>query len=94
MSSDRKPEIGLVMEASPGYTPKLAREIEALGLDSTTLALTGGEDYELLFTAPESSEAESLGTKIGEVTDGSGVRVLDEAGRPIELDQTGFRHFS
>jgi thiamine-monophosphate kinase len=67
---------------------------EALGLDSTTLALTGGEDYELLFTAPESSEAESLGTKIGEVTDGSGVRVLDEAGRPIELHQTGFRHFS
>lgn len=67
---------------------------EALGLDPTALALTGGEDYELMFTAPESPEAEALGTKIGAIVDGSGVRVVDEAGQAIELDETGFRHFS
>jgi 5,10-methylenetetrahydromethanopterin reductase len=29
----QKPEIGIVMEASPGYTPRLAKEIEAMGFD-------------------------------------------------------------
>jgi thiamine monophosphate kinase len=47
-----------------------------------------------MFTAPESSDANALGTKIGEITEGSIVRVFDKAGKAIELDQTGFRHFS
>lgn len=67
---------------------------EAMNLDPVALALTGGEDYELLFTAPESAEASALGTKIGEITEGVGVRVLDEAGHPIDIEQGGFRHFS
>ena len=33
MTIDNKPEVGLVMEASPGYTARLAREIEAMGFD-------------------------------------------------------------
>jgi thiamine monophosphate kinase len=47
-----------------------------------------------MFTAPESPEADALGTKIGEITEGSGVRVVDEAGQAIDIDRTGFRHFS
>jgi len=31
--SRQRPEFGLVMEASPGYTPRLATEIEAMGFD-------------------------------------------------------------
>ena len=65
-----------------------------LGVDPLKAALTGGEDYELIFTAPESPEAAALGTKIGVVTEGSVVRVVDQAGEAIALDQTGFRHFS
>jgi len=76
--------------ASPGYQSIC----EALELDPVVLALTGGEDYELIFTAPESSEASALGTKIGEIIDGSGVEVVDEAGRVIDIERTGFRHFS
>ena len=76
--------------ASPGYRSTC----EALDLDPVVLALTGGEDYELMFTAPESSEAGALGTKIGEIIEGSGVGVVDEAGRAIDIDRTGFRHFS
>jgi len=76
--------------AAPGYQAAC----EAVRLDPLLLALTGGEDYVLMFTAPESSDAEALGTKIGEITEGSVVRVVDEAGGAIELDQTGFRHFS
>jgi thiamine-monophosphate kinase len=75
---------------APGYHAAC----EALGLDPLLLALTGGEDYELMFTAPECSDADALGTKIGEITEGSIVRVVDEAGKAIELDPTGFRHFS
>jgi len=76
--------------SAPGYRASC----EALGLDPVALALTGGEDYELLFTAARSAEAEELGTKIGDIIDGSGVQVLDETGRAVELARTGFRHFS
>ena len=54
----------------------------------------GGEDYELLFTAPQSAEAEELGSKIGDIIDGAGIQVIDETGLAIELARTGFRHFS
>jgi thiamine-monophosphate kinase len=66
----------------------------ALDLDPVQLALTGGEDYELLFVAPSSTKAAALGTKIGEIIEGSGVRVVDEAGRAIDIGRTGYRHFS
>lgn len=66
----------------------------SLGLSPIELALAGGEDYELLFTAPPSSEAAALGTRIGQITEGAGIRVVDEHGRPIQIDRAGFRHFS
>ena len=75
---------------APGYRTTC----EALDLDPIALALAGGEDYELLWTAPESIEATALGTKIGDIVEGSGVRVIDEAGLDIEIVRTGFRHFS
>ena len=64
--------------------------------------LSGGDDYELLFTAPRSavvavSEAAARSgvevSRIGEIEPGSGVRVLDEDGREIGLAATGYRHF-
>jgi thiamine-monophosphate kinase len=67
---------------------------EALGLDPLEVALAGGEDYELLFTAPPSSDAEAVGTHIGEIVEGEGVDVVDPSGRPVELARAGFRHFS
>jgi thiamine-monophosphate kinase len=65
-------------------------------------ALTGGDDYELLFTAPPTAAprledlARSLRlplTRIGRIEGGAGVRVLDRAGAPIELSKLGWRHF-
>jgi thiamine-monophosphate kinase len=58
--------------------------------------LTGGDDYELLFTlAPERlSELDGLPvTVIGHMEAGSGVRVRDHAGRPLDLGRGGYRHF-
>jgi thiamine-monophosphate kinase len=67
---------------------------EALGLNPLDLALAGGEDYELLFTAPASSDAEAVGTKIGEITSGNLIEVLDASGHRVEVKRSGFRHFS
>ncbi len=66
-------------------------------------ALTGGEDYELMFTAPERSAraiaglAAELGvrvTRIGEITRKSGIRISAPGQRPEPFRGTGgFRHF-
>jgi thiamine-monophosphate kinase len=87
--------VGAVLRVSSvptatGYETSCA----TLDLDPTKLSLTGGEDYELIFTAPECSEAEKIGSKIGTVIEGNGTRVLDEAGEQIDLGNAGFRHFA
>ena len=65
-------------------------------------ALAGGDDYELLFTAPADKEpgiaaiSAELGlalTTIGAVRDGQGALILDEAGRDVPLSDPGWRHF-
>lgn len=65
-------------------------------------ALTGGDDYELAFTAPPANAdalaalARSLDlqlTCIGEVVAGDGVVVRDPEGRPMAFDQGGWTHF-
>ena len=64
--------------------------------------LTGGDDYELLFTAPPSAAgklaaiAKETGTKItriGEITKDPDVSVRDKNGAEIILPRTGYRHF-
>ena len=64
--------------------------------------LTGGDDYELLFTAPPDKAAavatlaidiDLALTPIGDIVAGEGVTVLDEAGAPLRLERTGYRHF-
>jgi thiamine-monophosphate kinase len=71
---------------------------EVFGGDALALALSGGEDYQLLFTAPsevmEKVQAELPFTDIGEVTpQGKGVEVVDADGRSVALPQKGWQHF-
>jgi thiamine-monophosphate kinase len=63
--------------------------------------LSGGDDYELLFTAPRAqrAELEALAeelelalTRIGTIEAGSGLRILDASGRPL-AHRGGFDHF-
>jgi thiamine-monophosphate kinase len=65
-------------------------------------ALTGGDDYELCFTAAASRHGQivdlavRLGlplTRVGRVEPGSGVAVLDGAGQPVAHAERGFDHF-
>jgi thiamine-monophosphate kinase len=61
-----------------------------------TTVLTGGEDFELLFTLPPERESELAGlpvTVIGRMEAGSGVRVLDDRGNALNLGAGGYRHF-
>jgi thiamine-monophosphate kinase len=70
---------------------RLAKE---LGCDPVRLALSGGEQYELVFTAPAQAQVQGLGTRIGRVVAGSRrVEVFDEQGRPIEIEEAGYTHW-
>jgi thiamine-monophosphate kinase len=68
----------------------------ALGLDPFLLVSSGGEDYELLFTAPHTPPIPPLlGVKItciGEITERDRV-LVDADGRETELKAEGYRHF-
>ncbi len=64
--------------------------------------LSGGDDYELVFTAPPEASAavtdaaarsDVAVTEIGRIEDGGGVKVIAEDGREIALTLTGYRHF-
>ena len=65
------------------------------------LALTGGEDYELVFTADQSTmravanELGDLVTVIGSIQPGDGrVKVEDASGRTVGIESTGWDHFA
>lgn len=95
--------VQIILEAeSVPFSPE-ARDLLSQGNATREEFLTGGDDYELLFTAPEtaSAEIEQLSaalrlpiTRIGHVKEGSGVKLLDKEGAEIMLVRTGYRHFS
>ena len=79
-----------------------AKEIVDQRMDSRVSLAAGGDDYELLFTAPASATkaieelSSVLGlpiTMIGLIERGKGVRLVDSEGRAIPVDHAGYRHF-
>ena len=67
------------------------------------LQLSGGDDYELCFTAPAHqslaieqalAECDVVGTVIGHIVSGSELECFDENGELFELEKKGFEHFS
>ena len=76
---------------------------EGYSSDRYLLALTGGEDYELLFTSPPGREdevralAEELGTpitRIGEIVEASqGIKIYDRDGEEYFIERRGHDHF-
>ena len=64
--------------------------------------LSGGDDYELCFTAPSARHAEILGistrlklplTRIGTTAAGLGCQVVDASGDPLKMEISGYDHF-
>jgi len=65
--------------------------------------LSGGEVYQLCFTAPPAHRARinALGeqyqtriTRVGEITAADGLRILDGSGQPVHVPRGGFDHFA
>lgn len=72
--------------------PDFDRLARQRGHDPDALVLGGGEDYELLFTAPLASVPEQLATCIGLIEAQPGVRILDGEGNTLPT-APGFDHF-
>jgi thiamine-monophosphate kinase len=92
----------LVRQHSVPLSPAVTRMTGSAPGIATTV-LTGGDDYELLFTArPEmTDELKGLSrqtgvnlTEIGEIIAGQGVTVLSERNEPVDLPSSGWLHFS
>lgn len=83
------------------HVPILPLVKENLGDQALKLALAGGEDYELLFTARSEVVArvkQALAcpvTVIGEIVAGKAeIALIDSQGRPFDLGKTGWDHFA
>lgn len=99
-------ESGCAAVLKAGSVPLSEAARVVVGTDSVrlALALTGGDDYELLFAAPEQARADLAAlaaetgvpiTEIGglEQGDAGDVRVVDSDGRTMDLPVRGWRHF-
>tara|TARA_R110001583_G_C5643231_1_gene408077 strand:- start:821 stop:1864 length:1044 start_codon:yes stop_codon:yes gene_type:complete len=79
--------------------PQVIATCEEFDLNSTTIALSGGEDYELLFTISQADfpkiKANPHLTVIGHLTDESmGVNLVTRAGQKIKLTAQGWNALS
>jgi thiamine-monophosphate kinase len=96
-------ESGVELELELGRLPiddGVDAVAEIAGFPPDRFAAAAGEDYELLFTAPEEAREEiaaaveetgTIVTWIGSVRTGSGVRLLDARGEAVSL--SGWDHF-
>jgi thiamine-monophosphate kinase len=88
--------LGAVIEAPRVPLSAPSRTIAARDPRWLATILTGGDDYELLFTIPPERRGELAAmpvTVIGHMKSNGGVIVLDEAGRRLDLGNGGYRHF-
>ena len=77
---------------------------QTIGIDQwRSLALAGGDDYELLFSAPASTRAQvaqaaessqTAVTRIGTIERESGLRLVDADGRKLPNTYSSFDHFA
>lgn len=98
--------LGFEIESAAVPTDEgFGRLAKNLGFDPARLAMSGGEDYELLFTVSRGHikdfEKWSAGgnfgcrlTRIGRMTKDAGACVaLDDRGKPMEMECGGYDHF-
>lgn len=96
---------GVAIALGPAQVPVAPAAVTAAGSrrQALPLALAGGEDYELAFTArPKSADPVAADfhrrfgvalTRVGIVTDGAGVRLEGDGADEFEAGPLGFDHF-
>mgnify|MGYP003649749760 CR=1 FL=1 len=66
------------------------------------LVYSGGDDYELVFTAPADKQSEIQNAAresgvtvsvIGRISDTTGIRLVDQGGELVQTARTGYQHF-
>ena len=72
-------------------SPELRKAASYLGISPIKLALSGGEDYELLFTAPAEKKVKAI--HIGDITESEKV-IFDSSGRKKPFSAKGYDHFA
>ncbi|MEE8535713.1 MAG: thiamine-phosphate kinase [Kiloniellales bacterium] len=94
--------LGAVIEAGRVPLSDPAKAALAADPELRLAVLTGGDDYELLFTvAPENGDAvaelalalDLPLTQIGHMAKAEGLRVIDETGAPVPVPGGGWTHF-
>lgn len=80
----------VIYEERIPLSAELREAADFLGIPALSLALEGGEDYELLFTAPRDKKINA--SCIGEII-GSGMFLVDRAGNTRKISGKGYRHF-
>ena len=94
-------EVGLEIDCARVPLSNAAEELLAGDPDLLETVLTGGDDYELLFTVPEAelarvhelaADAKIPVTEIGRVIAGDGVALRDRHGNKVVLSRSGFTH--
>jgi thiamine-monophosphate kinase len=97
-------DLGHVAKAS-GLGAVIRADLLPLSADlpgALEAALAGGDDYELLFTAPSdrrkalarlAAELDLSLTRIGRIEASPGVRVIDAEGAQVSVQGAGWRHF-
>jgi len=69
---------------------ELKKAASCLGISPIRLALSGGEDYELLFTAPRDKRVKAI--YIGDITESERV-IIDTSGKKKTFSVEGYQHF-
>ena len=94
----KQSEVGCnIYEEKIPLDPTVISACEEFNLDATTVALSGGEDYELLFTIKAADydkiKANPSLTVIGHMTDTSaGTNLVTRAGESIPIKAQGWNH--
>lgn len=100
-------DVAAVIEASRVPLSSAARAVLEIAPERIVTVLTGGDDYEILFTAPPTAAGELTElsrvvdvpiTAIGRVearpaAQRDRITVLDELGQPLAFDRSGWTHF-
>jgi thiamine-monophosphate kinase len=95
--------VGATLDADAAASTVAAASTPGLGIETLrTCALSGGDDYELVFTAAPSARAavEQAGkesftrvTRIGRIDADAGLRIVDASGSPVAQQFSSFDHF-